>query len=133
MKGGGGRNATHPAGRSSHWGWRIATLPLCLSYICSVIPLIAIFSFFSPSPSLLFSPHPPLLFPFSICFIPASSLPLQPLSSFTDESIRWPRLFLCSSVLHVSIISERAASQRLLKRPVRCSETTQLSEVKSDE
>lgn len=44
-RGEGGRMArphTQQAGPHCRWGWRMATLPLCFSSICSVIPLIGI-------------------------------------------------------------------------------------------
>lgn len=103
-------------------GWRREALILRL-WICSVILLIGLISFLANSP-----------LPTSFFFFLSACFSLRLFSCFTDESIRQPKLFLCSSLLYVSIISEQAVSQRLLLKPVLyCGETTQLTEVKSNE
>lgn len=73
MEGGGmvwGKNATQPAGLSSHWGWRTETLPSLSSIYLLGHPTNCHFS------SSLSSPLFPLLPPFSL---QSASLSLQPL------------------------------------------------------
>lgn len=116
-----GRTATHPTGLSYHWGCKIETLSLCLSYICSIIILTANFLF--RQPSLFLSP----LSIYYLLFSPLSSSP------FTHETIKQQSLFLCIRSLHVSIISKWAPASLLLRRSACCGEAAQLTRVKSDE